>query len=155
MYQFLAIPNKMNITLFLSSLFFVLDEFPDWKCKEAIDFVLDKQYTVSALCPLQCDTKIQKLSASAVKKISKMISSIEINNEDNTDKILYILITIISIQTMCMLACGVATYRIFQKTKLAAKIERENKMTEMKEENLRKIEMTEMKDEESIKQETV
>ena len=147
MYQFLAIPIKMNITLFLSSLFFVLDEFPKWECKEAIDFVLDKQYSVSALCPIQCDNKIQKLSASALRKMSKMIANIEINskNEDTTEKILYTLVAIVCVQTMCMLACGIATWRMVQKSKLPVKNDESTEMTET----------TEIKEESTIKEENV
>ena len=136
----------MNTTLFLSSLLFVLDKFPKWECKEAIDFVLDKQYSVSALCPLQCDNKIQKLSASALKKMSKIITDIELDNqnEHTTSNILYTLITIICVQTMFMLACGIITWRIFKNSKISAKKDVTKGMTEMK-----------IKEEQIIKEETV
>ena len=156
MYQFLAIPNKMNITLFLSSLFFVLDEFPEWECKEAIDFILDKQYSVSALCPLQCDNKIQKLSANALKKMSEIITDIELDNqnEQTTSNILYTLIIIICVQTMFMLACGITTWRIYKTSKNSVQEDVTKGMTEineMKNEPLTKEESVES----SIKEESV
>ena len=140
MYQFLAIPNKMNITLFLSSLFFVLDEFPEWECKEAVNFVIDKQYSVSALCPLQCDTKIQKFSATALKKMSKMLKDIKLDNDNEyiTTNILYTLVTIICVQTVCILACG---WKIVKNSKNETK------------ETIETTELTEIK-EESVKQES-
>ena len=134
----------MNITLFLSSLFFVLDEFPEWECKEAIDFVLDKQYSVSALCPLQCDKKIQKFSANALKKISKIISDIKINEHTNST-ILYTLITVICVQAMFILACGLTTWRMYKNLKKSVKKSVTEDTTEI----------NEMKVEPSIKEESV
>ena len=130
----------MNITLFLSSLFFVLDEFPEWECKEAINFVLDKQYTVSALCPLQCDNKFQQVSTSALKKVSEIITDIKLDNENEhiTTNILYTLITIICVQTMCILACG---WRMVKNSN-------HSEMTET-------TDLTEIEEEKIIKEETV
>ena len=54
--------------------------FPNWNCKDAINFVLDyKQASVRALCLLQCDTKIKKVSESALKKMAQMLTEIEID----------------------------------------------------------------------------
>ena len=137
----------MNITLFLSSLFFVLDEFPEWECKEAINFVLDKQYTVSALCPSQCDRKIQQFSTSALKKMSKIITDIKLDNENehiNTN-ILYILVTIICVQTMCILACG---WKVVKNSNHSEAKKETKETTET-------TELTEIKEENTIKEETI
>ena len=145
MCQFLAIPNKMNITLFLSSLFFVLDEFPEWKCKEAVNFVLDKQYSIRSLCPMQCDNKVQKLSASALEKISKLITNVKLDdkNEQITTSILYTLIGIICVQIVCMLWCG---WKIIKNSKHS--VSGTMNMNET-------TEMAEVKEEKSVKEEVV
>ena len=132
----------MNITLFLSSLFFVLDEFPEWECREAVNFVLDKQYSISALCPMQCDNKVQKLSASALEKMAKLITNVKLDNsnEQITVSTLYTLIIIVCVQTVCMLVCG---WKTIQNSKRSA-----NGTQEM-------TEMNDMKEEPTIKEENV
>ena len=145
MCQFLAIPNKMNITLFLSSLFFVLDEFPEWECKEAVNFVLDKQYSISSLCPMQCDNKVQKLSASALEKMAKLITNVKLDNKNEqiTTNILYTLIGIICVQIVCMLWCGL---KIIKNSK--PPVSGTMNMNET-------TEMAEVKEEKSVKEEVV